>query len=304
MENLPENNKLLKVTLEYVDGSKYSIENKMLKTWTEFNLQVASFCTLHRTNPDWQSVLWKRTNSKKESLAQVFNDTKSVCEYGKLTEPITKKITSWDALVDDDAPENEIEIEVVNMDCVNLAIKAQEEGGKVCILNMANAVNRGGGVENGSMAQEEELCRRSNLWYGLDKLFYPFGEKGFVFSKSIEFFKNEKYKVSDSTYFDVISVAAPNIREKKPKNYEELVEEKVKQILFYPQEEGCDTLILSAFGCGAFKNNPEYISEVFKRQLKSKGLKYKKVYFGILDDANAKANGFSNLNVFTNTFKK
>ena len=52
-----------------------------------------------------------------------------------------------------------------------------------------------------------------------------------------------------------------------------------------------DTLILSAFGCGAFKNDPEYIAKTFKNIISTTPYSYKKIIFAIYDDANASEKG-------------
>ena len=57
-----------------------------------------------------------------------------------------------------------LKIYVQNIDTFE---KAKELGSECAVLNMASSKRPGGGVETGSRAQEEELCRRSNLLLSL-----------------------------------------------------------------------------------------------------------------------------------------
>jgi uncharacterized protein (TIGR02452 family) len=104
---------------------------------------------------------------------------------------------------------------------------------------------------------------------------------------------------------DVVTVAAPNLipykGKKKPKGYTKLIDDKIAQMLLYPATQGVKNLVLSAFGCGAFRNNPRFISQRFKKQLKN--LPYDNVVFAILDDHNSKANGISNYQTFKKVIK-
>ena len=77
---------------------------------------------------------------------------------------------------------------------------------------------------------------------------------------------------------------------------------KIEQILLYPAQKGCKNLVLSAFGCGAFLNNPIFVSKMFKDLMKE--LPYENITFAILDDANSRANGISNFETFKKTFEK
>lgn len=251
----------------------------------------------------------KLKEQQRETRRGVFQDTLS---FINTLHPSWKKIKS-EYINDFDltAPttKNKTTVKVVNMDCVEAA-KLLTQQGKTCMLNMASSIHRGGGVVNGAMAQEEELCRRSNLYHALKQRFYPFDKTDFLYTKNVKFFKDSDYNYFPHFNCDIITVAAlnlnPNAREIKTfgkvEKYKELTDEKIRQILYYPATKGAENLVLSAFGCGAFQNNPIFISRMFRKYLKD--LPYKNIYFAILDDHNSKANGFSNFLTFQDTFKK
>lgn len=217
-------------------------------------------------------------------LANVFNDTLKHCKENSLTNLKTAKVKD-DVHLASVNKSHLTFVQVKNLDCVEVARELVLLG-RTCMLNMANATNRGGGVERGAMAQEEELCRRSNLWYGLRPSYYPMVRDEFVYTKNVKFFKNQYYLYSDMFKCDILTIAAPCLigLDTLPKNYAKTVESKIKHMLTYPATIGVQNLVLSAFGCGAFRNDPTYIANVFKKHLK--GLPYKMITFAVLDTKN------------------
>ena len=103
-------------------------------------------------------------------------------------------------------------------------------GKKIAVLNFASATKPGGGVINGSSAQEESLCRCSTLYPTLDRRFlwqnyYDVNRAagdvlhtdaciyspGIVICKTDENYP-ERLPKEDWVTVDVISCAAPNLR--------------------------------------------------------------------------------------------
>ena len=157
---------------------------------------------------------------------------------------------------------------------------------KTCVLNFANAYNPGGGAIWGARAQEESLCRCSTLYpclntkylvdnyynyhnkldYETNRLFYV--PKIIVF-KTDENIYPELMDENDWYEVDVITCAAHNQREEalSEKELFSLNYYRIKQILGSAIDNNVDNIILGAFGCGAFSNDPKVISSVFKRIL-------------------------------------
>ena len=172
------------------------------------------------------------------------------------------------------------------------------DGKKVCVLNFASSTNPGGGVINGSSAQEEALCRCSTLYPCLnvkefwDGFYHPHRNAGdplynddIIYTPGITVFKSDvsypKKMLSKDWYqVDVLTCAAPNLRHmpsnymnpfagNKPANIEDsdlmkLHLKRIEKIFKAAIENGAEVLVLGAFGCGAFCNPPELVAKAFK----------------------------------------
>ena len=182
------------------------------------------------------------------------------------------------------------------------------------ILNFANATHAGGGFWKGAHAQEEDLHRRSTLLKQLEEqikkglLEYPIPEEGVIFSPYVTFFRGtyeEGYKFQKPFKCSVISSAAPNLGSsnvlalltgkdgiplKLDKRYYETMKARIRTILragrlFQPS---ADTIVLGAFGCGAFHNPPEQIAQMFKEVLEEASIQnlYRDIIFAIKENPN------------------
>lgn len=171
-------------------------------------------------------------------------------------------------------------------------------GDKVCVHNFASATNPGGGVTKGSSAQEECLCRCSTLYFNLNTSamwggFYsphrsqqdPLHNDDCIYTPNVVVFKTDTATpatMAEKDWYDVnvITCAAPNLRA-LPSNAmnagdgtkavkltdEDLYELQVKRltrIMEVAKAFENDVVILGAFGCGAFENNPEVVAKASK----------------------------------------
>lgn len=171
-------------------------------------------------------------------------------------------------------------------------------GKNVCVHNFASATNPGGGVTSGANAQEECLCRCSSLYFCLNTPemwngFYkphrteknPLHNDDIIYTPDVIVFKTdtaypELMKETDWYQVNVITCAAPNLRERPSnrfntgdgntaieiadKELQRLHEKRLRRILDLPVANENEVVILGAFGCGAFANNPEVVAMAAK----------------------------------------
>ena len=261
----------------------------------------------------------------KKELISVFNDTMDFVTT-KFSGPTLRAQMSTRIISDPEDfrgekyYDDQAIIKVTNRDTFTAAkeyaniINSTNEG-FVGVLNFASSTNPGGGVTKGSTAQEECLCRCSNLYltlyqekcireyYNVNKKYMSnIGSDAIIYSRNIYVFKDKNYNmlpVKDRFYVDVLTCAAPNLRENPRNQYntdaseekltltdEELYNIHVKRarnILNVAIKNEDDYLILGAFGCGAFRNNPEIVAKAYKDVLQDYMYCFKVIDFAIID---------------------
>lgn len=234
----------------------------------------------------------------REYLIDVYNDTIRQIENGDFNTKLnSQKLTNRRIPKNNKIKKPGI-ILVENDDCINVALNLSKEG-KTCMLNMASYKKPGGGVKTGAMAQEEELARRSNLMVGLDnRNFYPLQINEYIYTQDVTFFKNKYYENIDPFDCDVITIASVNLNGlDKPIDYEDVMSKKISTMLYTPHQYGCKNLVLSAFGCGVFKNDPHFVASMFKKLLDNEFASlYNKIVFAILNDNNSVGNNYEVFN--------
>ena len=173
---------------------------------------------------------------------------------------------------------------------------AQYIGKRTAVLNFASATNPGGGVEKGASAQEECLCRVSTLYPCLAdqkmraSFYTPHRKNGntlhnddIIYTPKVLIIKDDDHNMLATPFLvDVISCAAPNLREKPNNAYNSgdgnkvqisdnellaLHEKRARKIFASAIANGVEVLILGAFGCGAFQNNPHIVAQAYKNVL-------------------------------------
>jgi uncharacterized protein (TIGR02452 family) len=187
--------------------------------------------------------------------------------------------------------------EVTNETTLSAHQRHLAKGHKVVSLNFAAATNPGGGFLTGARAQEEYLCRSSALYLSIkDSPMYAFhrreGHKRYsdamIYSPDVPVFRNDEHGLLPTPYLaSFITSAAPLTKHLHPEelvHIPEILRKRIRKILTVAQAHGHDSLVLGAWGCGAFGNDGHKVSAFFKQALEEdfKGA-FKEVTFAIVD---------------------
>ncbi len=183
-------------------------------------------------------------------------------------------------------------IQLVRDDCIYAAVNLVNQGHNPLLLNMASWVQPGGGVRNGAGSQEEDLFRRSNYHKFLTKDMYPQKRLQAILSKKVEFSRKGRDVGYTSMPTPILldCVASPCLKNPTLRNNRFTQEDvlymktKIRQLFQIAYDNGNDSLVLSAWGCGAFHCPPEHMGELFAEiVLENLGF-FKTICFAIIDN--------------------
>ncbi len=174
---------------------------------------------------------------------------------------------------------------------------------RVAALNFASAKNPGGGFLNGSQAQEESLARASALYVCLlgNMAYYDANRKArsllytdhMIVSPRVPVFRDEVDRLLEEPWeVTIITSPAPNagaVAKNEPESLDSIeptFRRRIEQVLSAAVVFDQTALVLGAWGCGVFGNDPAMVARLFGEFLLRDGpfaATFEQVTFAVLD---------------------
>jgi uncharacterized protein (TIGR02452 family) len=223
----------------------------------------------------------------RNNLIQIYNNTKFLSErYPKPEKSVKYK---YDTLLITNLPNvlnTKCNIKIFNDDTLNITKQLYDETkSNILVLNMASEYRAGGGVENGAMAQEEELFRRSNYFVSLTQNFYPIKDFEGIYTKNVTILKDEYYQPMTPFQCSFIAIAGlrkPILRNGKYNSIDrDIMYKKIDNIFKIAIINNHKNLVLGALGCGVFANPPEEVADIFNELCQKYFRYFDNIYFAI-----------------------
>lgn len=169
---------------------------------------------------------------------------------------------------------------------------------KIAALNFASFKNPGGRFLEGSSAQEEMLCHESNLYnilssdYLLENFYLPNRKRlhngmyddNVIYTPNVVFIRG-----TNQVKCDIITCAAPNAT--TARRYHKVADDdilgylnnRIASVLYAAALMHVEILILGAFGCGVFGNNPIDVASIFLKYITTDDFNgvFDSVYFAV-----------------------
>ncbi len=248
------------------------------------------------------------------SLIGIAKETLAVVERGNYTAPdgTVHEIGAWqaaseagtrlwtpsqlqallaDTVVSQETRATTVEVTMESTQAAIYRLAVQAGKSDIGALNFASARRVGGGFLTGSKAQEEDVARCSGLYPTLLRCpeYYEFNRARscplysdhMIYSPGVPFFRvaedgfcNQPFRAS------IITAPAPHAGEARAKEntdeaaISQAMAQRIGLVLALAKAEGCRNLVLGAWGCGVFRNDPEMVAGHFATWLDEARFKY------------------------------
>lgn len=171
---------------------------------------------------------------------------------------------------------------------------------RVACLNFASATKPGGGYRSGAQAQEESLARASALAAALRAVpeFYKFHQSHpdarysdrVIYSPEVPVFRDDSGRLIDPYPVSFLTAAAPNAGVLPAgEDLTPVLQRRAARVLGVAHRHGHRRLVLGAWGCGVFRNDPRQVAAVFAEHLSPSGGyggRFDLVVFAVPDERN------------------
>lgn len=188
---------------------------------------------------------------------------------------------------------NVTRVQVANETSLSAARRLTDGGHRVLVLNLANGIHPGGGFLGGSRAQEESLCRSSTLHATLvgDPMYaahrrrsVPDSTAWAILSPDVPVFRGDTGAPLDEPWTtSFLTCAAPVARRVGQPLAGDLLAARIRRVLAISSAFGYEALVLGAWGCGAFGNDPVRTAADFRDALTRTAGQFAEVVFAIAD---------------------
>lgn len=123
--------------------------------------------------------------------------------------------------------------------------------------------------------------------------------KHMVYTNDAVFFKDFEYIIIDHITVDVVTIPALNLNPfakydnlESVGNYEKITLTKMDMLFKLPFMNGCENILLGAWGCGVFSNDPTIMANLFKKYIENNNGMFKNIVFPIINDHNSTGNNY------------
>ncbi|TWT91673.1 TIGR02452 family protein [Neorhodopirellula pilleata] len=168
-------------------------------------------------------------------------------------------------------------VSVVNRTTLATARAMVEEGHRPLALNFANGVEPGGGFLRGATAQEETLCRSSALYATLfgDPMYDYHRDNDLaassdwaILSPDVPVFRDDAGMECDKPWpLSFLTCAAPYAPAIGRIDSARMLRQRIHRVLAIARAYQYQTLVLGAWGCGVFGNDPRQTAMDFREAL-------------------------------------